>query len=156
MVPGIAPTRGAGRTYGFAGQAVHRKRPALARRAAAAANVAFVAAHSVPHHAMADFYRGLDLLLVPSIVDAWGMVVSEAIGCGVPVVCTSSTGAAEQVIETGAGGVVLTGDDDAYVDFVRGIPSWQLRLWRDQAIDAPVLCLDDWARRLVQSVESYL
>lgn len=156
MLPTLATRERDRLVYGFAGQPCSRKRPALARRAAQAAGAEFRTAHDVPHAQMGAFYRGLDLLLVPSIGDAWGMVVSEAIGCGVPVVCTSTCGAAEEVIESGAGAVVIGDDENAFVDFVSAVPRWQLAAWRDRALNHRPRSLEDWARQLTQVVEGML
>ncbi len=35
---------------------------------------------------MCDFYRSIDLMLVNSVSDSWGRMVSEALGAGVPTI----------------------------------------------------------------------
>lgn len=35
---------------------------------------------------MCDFYRSIDLMLVNSVSDSWGRIVSEALGAGVPTI----------------------------------------------------------------------
>jgi glycosyltransferase involved in cell wall biosynthesis len=42
----------------------------------------------VPPEAMREFYAGLDLLLVPSFIDQWPIVASEAAAQGVAVACS--------------------------------------------------------------------
>lgn len=49
---------------------------------------------------------GADLLVLPSLHENWGMVVSEALGVGTPVVVTETVGAAELVRRHDAGAVV--------------------------------------------------
>jgi len=43
--------------------------------------------------ASARLFRQADLLLLPSRVEPWGIVVTEALGMGIPVVCTPAVGA---------------------------------------------------------------
>jgi glycosyltransferase involved in cell wall biosynthesis len=42
-------------------------------------------------------YSGMDLLLMPSIMDAYGLIAQEAQSCGVPVICFDKTGVADVV-----------------------------------------------------------
>jgi glycosyltransferase involved in cell wall biosynthesis len=48
---------------------------------------------AVPKHGVDQWLRTSDVCVLPSLSDAWGLVVTEAMACGVPVVVTSSTGA---------------------------------------------------------------
>jgi len=55
---------------------------------------------------MPPVYRCLDLLVYPSIYGAFGLVVMEAMACGVPVVASSLDGTTE-LITPGANGVLV-------------------------------------------------
>jgi glycosyltransferase involved in cell wall biosynthesis len=44
------------------------------------------------------FYNCLDLIIVPSRLEAFGQTASEAISCGVPVVCFNSTGLKDIIV----------------------------------------------------------
>jgi len=48
------------------------------------------------------FYHSIDLLIHPAKLEAFGMVISEALAMGVPVLCSSECGASE-VIKEGTG-----------------------------------------------------
>jgi UDP-glucose:(heptosyl)LPS alpha-1,3-glucosyltransferase len=49
------------------------------------------------------FYRSIDLLIHPAKLEAFGMVISEALAMGIPVLCSSECGASEVIKEdTGA------------------------------------------------------
>lgn len=69
-------------------------------------------------HEMRAFYREIDMLLVPSEMDTFGLVAQEAQSCGTPVVCFGNTGVESVVADRETGYVAARGDD---TDFARGI-----------------------------------
>ena len=54
--------------------------------------------------------KNLDCFVLPSDYDGWGVVVTEALMAGVPVICSDACGASEAVIASGVGGVFPKGD----------------------------------------------
>jgi glycosyltransferase involved in cell wall biosynthesis len=62
--------------------------------------------------ALASELRGADCLVLPSRSDSFGMVVVEALACGVPVLVSDQVGARE-LVDAGTGVVVPAGDEDA-------------------------------------------
>lgn len=52
---------------------------------------------------LARAYAAADVLCLPSRLEAWGLVVNEAIAMGRPVVVTDSCGVAADIAKTGAG-----------------------------------------------------
>jgi glycosyltransferase involved in cell wall biosynthesis len=59
---------------------------------------------SVPPERMPELYAAVDRLLFPSLADPWGLVVNEALACGVPVACSRLAGCAEDLIEPNRNG----------------------------------------------------
>lgn len=60
---------------------------------------------------MEKFYKSLDVFVLPSVVrEAFGLVLCEAMYCGVPVVTTNS-GAQEEIIENGQDGIIVSAGD---------------------------------------------
>ena len=57
-------------------------------------------------------YAGADILCAPSRHDGWGLVVLEGLAAGLPVISTTATGAAVDLIRTGVNGW-LTSPGDA-------------------------------------------
>jgi glycosyltransferase involved in cell wall biosynthesis len=70
----------------------------------------------VPDSELLDFFNGCQVFVLPTTDrrrEGFGLVVVEAMACGVPVVVTSAAGVADVVRETGAGIVVPPGDTSA-------------------------------------------
>jgi len=47
---------------------------------------------------LVSFYASLDVLVVPSIAEAYGLVAQEAQSCGIPVIVFSGTGAVDTIL----------------------------------------------------------
>lgn len=60
----------------------------------------------------ADLKR-CDLVALPSIAEGFGLVILEAMACGVPVLCTTSTGGADFVAHRRNGLLIEPGSDEA-------------------------------------------
>jgi len=76
----------------------------LEAAAARAQPGAIVCAGAVAAAEMAEVYACADLLVFPSLGDPWGLVVNEALACGVPVLCSELAGCADDVIRDGKNG----------------------------------------------------
>ena len=67
---------------------------------------------SVPHEHIPTWIHASDLLVLPSIIEGFGLVAAEALVCGRPVVTTLS-GGPEDIVEDGMGVLVPTRDASA-------------------------------------------
>lgn len=65
---------------------------------------------SVPKIELARYYSSSSVLVLPSLEEAFGLVVLEAMACGVPVIVSSEVGASE-VIADGVEGFVVPNRD---------------------------------------------
>jgi glycosyltransferase involved in cell wall biosynthesis len=66
-------------------------------------------------------YTAADLMVLPSVYDAFGVVVNEAMLCGCPVAASDHVGASRDLIEHGRTGYVFPcGDIDALASILRG------------------------------------
>ena len=62
---------------------------------------------------MPGYYAGADILILPSAVDTWGLVVNEAFACGLPAIVSDRVGCAPDMIrENQTGRVVPMGDSE--------------------------------------------
>ncbi len=67
-----------------------------------------------PPDQLPQFFRQADLFVLPSRYDGWGVVVNQALGAGLPIVCSDAVGAAVDLIEPGVNGwIVPAGDAEA-------------------------------------------
>lgn len=71
---------------------------------------------------MAERFRQADLFMLPSLEDGFARVVTEAQACGLPVLVSENTGAADTVREGINGSVVPIRDVDAMV--MRAVEWW--------------------------------
>jgi glycosyltransferase involved in cell wall biosynthesis len=65
---------------------------------------------SLPHADVAALMREADIFVLPSLEDSYGLVVSEAMASGLPVVVTDHVGASE-IVEPGVTGFVVPAGD---------------------------------------------
>ncbi len=68
---------------------------------------------------VAQLVEQADCLVLPSIHDGWGAVVSEALMVGTPVICSDACGSAEVVKASGVGGVFRSGDESELTCLLR-------------------------------------
>lgn len=77
---------------------------------------------------IAEAYVASDLLVLPSLDEPWGMVVNEAMACGLPVVASDRVGAGTDLVHDGANGyVVRAGDVAQLADALQALVSSKAR-----------------------------
>ena len=59
-----------------------------------------------------DYYRAADIFVLMSIGEAWGLVVNEAMSCGLPVITTDKCVAGLELVENGVNGYIVPVGDD--------------------------------------------
>ena len=84
-------------------------RSALHQRAAAITPGAIHFAGFKQREHLATYYALADVLVFPTHTDTWGLVVNEAMACGLPVICSSAAGCVADLIENGWNGRVVSG-----------------------------------------------
>jgi glycosyltransferase involved in cell wall biosynthesis len=72
-----------------------------------------------------DLYAQVDVLVVPSLYEAWGLVVHEGLGHGLPVIATDQVGAADDLIDPGVNGyIVPAGSAEATAEAMHSVSAW--------------------------------
>ena len=74
-------------------------------------NVHFVS--FMQKQALLKYYRAADLFVLPTREDIWGLVINEAMACGLPVVTTDRCVAGMEMIEEGKNGFIVKANDAA-------------------------------------------
>jgi len=67
---------------------------------------------TLPHHRVMDVMMESDVLVLPSLGEGFGLVVTEALACGLPVIVTPNVGASDLVRDGQEGFVVPVGSAD--------------------------------------------
>ena len=71
----------------------------------------------VHHEELNNYLNKADVFVLPSYLDSWGMVVTEAMACGLPVIVTNNTGA-KDAVNKNCGIIIPTGDINALKDSI--------------------------------------
>ncbi len=61
---------------------------------------------SVPHNLLNEYYNAANVLVFPSLVEGFGLVLLEAMACGIPVISTPHT-AAPDILTDGLEGFII-------------------------------------------------
>jgi glycosyltransferase involved in cell wall biosynthesis len=60
---------------------------------------------------LAEFYALADALIFPTYSDTWGLVVNEAMACGLPVIVSEVAGCVNDLVQDGWNGIVVSPAD---------------------------------------------
>jgi len=58
-----------------------------------------------PPEELPRYFARADVFILPSRYDGWGVVVNQAIGAGLPVICSDTVGAGHDLVEVGVNGL---------------------------------------------------
>ena len=58
-----------------------------------------------------QFFEQADLFVLPSRYDGWGVVVNQALGAGLPIICSDAVGASVDLVEPGINGAIVPAGD---------------------------------------------
>ena len=58
-------------------------------------------------------YLAADLMVLPSLFEPWGLVVNEAMACGLPVIVSDRVGCADDLVRNGETGLVVRAGNEA-------------------------------------------
>jgi len=114
---------------------------------------------SVHAEGFAAVYGTTSVLVLPSLADGFGLVVAEAMACGVPVIVSTAAGAADLVSDGLEGFLVPPADRDAIADRLEYLIDHPARLAEMGAAArtrAAALTLDAFRSRYVPRLEALL
>jgi len=71
---------------------------------------------SIPFAEMPECYRSMDILLMPTVREGFGLAVAEAMACGLPVVASDCSAIPELLVPGKGGFLCPVGDVDAFAE----------------------------------------
>ena len=85
---------------------------------------------------LAKFYKAADLFVLPTREDIWGLVINEAMACGLPVITTDKCVAGLELVKDGKNGYIVPVDDrDALVRRINGLLAEDYRKMGENALE---------------------
>ena len=106
----------------------------------AAADAAGVPAHFVGFKNQSElprYYAGADALVLPSVSETWGLVVNEAMACGLPAAVSDAVGCAPDLVGSGTTGRTFpVADVPAFADALGATFELKRRPETARALDA--------------------
>jgi UDP-glucose:(heptosyl)LPS alpha-1,3-glucosyltransferase len=109
-----------------------------------------------PTNQIERYYAAADALVLPTPYDAFGMVITEAMACGLPVITTPLAGAAE-LITPGVEGLLVESptDVEALAAAMRALTTTQELRERMGAAAAALMTQHTWDRVAARTLEVY-
>lgn len=82
-------------------------------------NITFYGA--VENKSLPTLYQSMDVFILPSKSEAWGLVVEEALNNGLPVILSNRVGCAEEIIDETKGLIFKYDDEDSLLSAINKI-----------------------------------
>ncbi len=122
------------------------------------ANVSIRLLGPVPYHELAAVYERCGILVFPTLADEWGLVVNEAMSCGMPVLGSWYSQAVQELCVDGVNGWVFRPDslDEMYEAIGRALTSPEdvlRRMGQAAARRVAGLTAEFAAERIVRAIE---
>jgi glycosyltransferase involved in cell wall biosynthesis len=109
---------------------------------------------------LSAFYALAEALVFPTHSDPWGLVVNEAMACGLPVIITSVAGCVAALVRDGENGYVVGAGDTQALSRAMGdllsVPATQKRMGHRSREISSRFTPQIWAEGLVRAVAGNL
>ena len=106
---------------------------------------------TVSQEILSEEFNSSDLLVLPSLEEGYGLVVIQALACGLPCLVSEQVGAKDALVEGTNGMVVKGGDAGAWASAIRQA---RTRLWDREAIRQTAPTWEEAATKLMQFSEA--
>lgn len=110
----------------------------------------------VPQAELPGWYGSADIFVFPSLSDPWGLVINEAMACGLPIITTAAPGGAADLVRDGLNGRVVPPRDEVALAEAMSEVAKNLSL-RESMGEASIRMIaefspDLWSERIAQMV----
>ena len=95
------------------------------------------------------FYSSIDVLIVPSTAEAYGLVAQEAQACGVPVITFSDTGTADVIQENVTGFIVKERSAKGLLDSLVKLDSLHTEQRNSISINSRNRAINEWSYKVI-------
>jgi glycosyltransferase involved in cell wall biosynthesis len=107
---------------------------------------------------LAAYYGLAEMLILPTYSDTWGLVVNEAMACGLPVILSSAAGCAVDLVRDGWNGLTIPPHDvsalAAAMDGLASEPGLSATMGANSAQHISHFSSQQWADGIVRAVET--
>lgn len=100
------------------GEAALRQSQDLAKSLGLESQIRFIGPQ--PHYLLSTYYRAVDVVIMPSLSESFGLVALEAAACGTPVVA-SKVGGLTSLVENQKTGILVEGSSANFAEAVTSI-----------------------------------
>jgi glycosyltransferase involved in cell wall biosynthesis len=80
---------------------------------------------NIPHNELMEFYNQSDVVVFPTLADGFGMVISEAMSKGIPVITTWNSGGPDVITHQSDGWLIDAGDVKALAEQMKWCFTYQ-------------------------------
>ncbi len=106
--------------------------------------------------AVPDYLAQADVLILPSFSEPWGLVVNEALVCGMPVIVSHKCGCAADLVSSGENGFLFDpADQRALMDAMRYYANYPAEIIRHGAVSERIIAPFSPAQVASEMVEYY-
>lgn len=140
----------------FAGDG--ESRGALEEKAASIERGTVRFAGFVQREQLASYYALAQVLILPTYTDPWGLVVNEAMACGLPVILSQVAGCAADLVKDNWNGLLISpGDVDALMDAMNKMgngPELSMTMGANSREHIIHYSPAEWSRGAVQAIRA--
>jgi alpha-maltose-1-phosphate synthase len=114
---------------------------------------------SVPHASLNQYYSDANVLVFPSLVEGFGLVLLEAMACGIPIITTTNTGGPDIITDGVEGFIVPIRDVEALkekIEWCYDHPKELAEMGRAARRKAEQLTWGQYRQKLSQRVQEIL
>jgi glycosyltransferase involved in cell wall biosynthesis len=116
---------------------------------------------AIPQAELIDFYNEIDTFILNSVQDGFGMVILQALSCGIPVIATENTGGIDIIKDFYNGFIVPSFDDEKLqekIEFICNLSAEKRKKLSKNALNSVKLGFtwDDYGNRYVEFLKNML
>ena len=105
---------------------------------------------------LATYYALAEMLILPTYSDTWGLVVNEAMACGLPVILSSAAGCAVDLVKEGWNGLLIPPRDGTLLttamDTLARQSELRATMGTNSAQHISLYSPAEWARGIAQAI----